>query len=247
MENQLDDVRRTYDRMKKEFQLLVGHFIGERPLGKPPDTRLFSDTFFIWTDGATDAHFTKMLFTCGCLFLSAIEHGFMIRGAVTVGDLTVSGATILGKPIVEAAQYEKQQEWMGCRISDQIRAVVSRDALHELVSKHTLLEYEIPLKGDCPVGKALAFNWVFFVQFALMIEKKMTRLPTNDEVRRWTLFLDKHTDRWDHRRKLRNTIEFREYVLCNDLFGASVRTQPIGEEKTTITDTNQQTGKPFTR
>jgi len=41
-----------------------------------------------------------------------------IRGAIIVGDLTVGGDVVFGKPIIDAYEMEQQQKWIGCWISD---------------------------------------------------------------------------------------------------------------------------------
>lgn len=219
--SRLERVYTTYDRMKRTFMLLKKR-LQQVSNGSPLKTRIFSDTFLIYTDQTNDAMFTRILLMSGALFIAAVENDMKIRGAVAVGDLIVSGDTIIGKPIVEAHSCEEQQDWMGCWITQACIEAVSSETLRKFVSDQPfvehemplksrwLLEYEIPLKSGT-ASKCYALNWIEFVRFGLWLKGQ----PTNgNQLRIETAFLDREQpERWDARRKTCNTVRFREHAI----------------------------------
>jgi len=73
-----------------------------------------SDTLLMWCPLVPElvADFVER---CSDLMCEALEMGIPLRGALTLGDAVLDSETnfFLGEPIVEAANLEKGQEWIG--------------------------------------------------------------------------------------------------------------------------------------
>ena len=79
------------------------------------ESHYFSDTVIVWTKALGDQ--TARIFTelIGDLICDGIEIGLPLRGTITYGELIADKAsnTYLGLPIVEAANTERTQKWIG--------------------------------------------------------------------------------------------------------------------------------------
>jgi hypothetical protein len=80
------------------------------------------------------------LATCSFIMQDAIKHGFPLRGAIGGGDFYKDGELMLSSALVDAARYEKEQEWLG--------AVLTPTTV-ELVEKAK--KFEIRHKGETAV------------------------------------------------------------------------------------------------
>lgn len=89
---------------------------------------LVSDSIMLWTNTESMRAFFNILTAVRDLMISALVHGMPLRGAISRGPLTLLTGrsstkrlifqhTLFGKPIVEAANAEKVQEWSGCIIT----------------------------------------------------------------------------------------------------------------------------------
>ncbi|MEW6408950.1 MAG: hypothetical protein AB1488_02405 [Nitrospirota bacterium] len=205
--NELDKVANTYIKAKKDFEDNVSHI--NSLLQKDAVTfHIFSDTFLMYTSEVNGTSFLALLAACDFLFLAAIENELPIRGATAVGELIVSHGIEIGKPIVEAYENEKKQDWIGCWITDDCMAIINRDK--HLTGKD-IVEYEIPLK-DGEVKKRYAFNWVKSLPRKIMHEKKK-RDFTTDEIKEEIKFLREMPSDWKVKRMHDNTIKFIDFVL----------------------------------
>ena len=163
----------------------------------------YSDTFLIYSLDISDIEqnridkvFQAVLAACDSLFIAANENRLPIRGSITVGDIIVSGDVVIGKPIVDAYEMERQQEWIGCRISRKALEYISNEAIDEHTKELTIIEYEIPCKsGD--VERMLAYNWTGSRPFR---EGNFSILNKRDRVD------------WAVERKHRNTWEFIKHL-----------------------------------
>jgi hypothetical protein len=119
-----------------------------------------------------------------------------IRGAITVGNIIVSGDIVLGKPIVDAYEIEKNQEWIGCTISSQAMRTLSKEARRGHSRENAVINYNVPCKNGI-VKKLSAYNW--------------TR---SDPFRKGDYSILQKGGRvdWAIERKHRNTLDFIKYV-----------------------------------
>lgn len=78
-----------------------------------------------------------LLFTCSMIMEDGMRNRFPLRGAIGGGDFYKDGEVMVSSALVDAAGYEKEQDWLG--------AVLTPKAL-QLVEKAK--EFEIGLKGE---------------------------------------------------------------------------------------------------
>lgn len=208
--NELEKVANTYIKAKKNFEDNISHV--NSLLQKDAVTfHIFSDTFLIYTSKVNDKSFLALLVACDFLFLAAIENELRIRGATAVGELIVSNGIEIGKPIVEAYENEKKQEWMGCWINDNCMSKITRINRNKHLTGKSIVKYEIPLK-DHKVKKRYAFNWVKSLPNKIMCAKKKNDF-TLEEIKKEIKFLRRKPPDLSIRRKLNNTIKFIDFVL----------------------------------
>jgi len=194
-------------KAKKDFEDNVSHI--NSLLQKDAVTfHIFSDTFFLYTSEVNDRSFLALLAACDFLFLAAIENELPIRGATAVGELVVSNGIEIGKPIVEAYENEKKQDWIGCWINDSCIARINK--AEHLLGKD-IVKYQIPLKGG-KVKKRYAFNWVKSLSRKGMLEKGEKDFSI-DEIKKKINFFRKTPSDWKVKRIRDNTAKFIDSVL----------------------------------
>lgn len=81
----------------------------------PTETLVFSDTIILYqTTSKSMADFGPSFLTKACVLLRlGFEYGVPLRGAISFGEFFVHERSFLGKPIVEAFEAEKNQQWSG--------------------------------------------------------------------------------------------------------------------------------------
>lgn len=81
---------------------------------RPPGYTYFSDTILLWYPLAPPL-VDSFVSCCNDLICQALSLGIPLRGAITIGDavLDTQVQVFLGEPIVEAANLEKGQNWIG--------------------------------------------------------------------------------------------------------------------------------------
>jgi hypothetical protein len=199
--SKLGDVFKTYQSVKTYIEEMQSHL--EALLRKKPLTiHNFSDTFLIYTCNIRgliqkdiDEIFLSLLAACDSLFIAANENKLPIRGAITAGELIVADGIEIGKPIIDAYEKEKNQEWIGCWIDQECINKLSKEGIDEHKKEKVIIEYKIPLK-DGKVEKKYAYNWVKSRPFQLGNYN----------------FLEDSSD-WSAKRKQKNTKEFIDFVL----------------------------------
>lgn len=77
--------------------------------------------------------------TCSVIMRDAMIHGFPLRGAIGGGDFYKDGEIMVSSGLVDAAQYEKTQNWLG--------AILTPRAL-QLVEKANKLENDLKGKSN---------------------------------------------------------------------------------------------------
>lgn len=81
----------------------------------PTKTLIFSDTIILHqTMSESMSDFSPSFLTKACVLLRlGFEYGIPLRGAISFGEFFVHERSILGKPLVEAFEAEKNQQWSG--------------------------------------------------------------------------------------------------------------------------------------
>lgn len=189
---------------------------------------LLSDTLVFWSnDDSVESFYALVKLVYILMNTEAYYFHIALRGAITLGELGFSGgqlnlplaqlnlSSVYGKAIVEAYQYEKNQEWMGCLVTqnaiDSFMAQEPNEVLKAEVFTKYLIEYEVPFKalGGIIREKNHVIKWARTWdadRFAEDIKKcftehqKLEQIPSNPSVQA----------------KFNNTIEFTKYVEQNE-------------------------------
>lgn len=113
----------------------------------------FSDTILLWLplDRLFPAPFISR---CANLVCDALKAGIKLRGAIALGEAVLhkASSTYIGPPLVEAAELEKAQNWMGVMLS---HSATWPDFLARL-DPGLIIEYEAPVKDDAKVNDYLS-------------------------------------------------------------------------------------------
>ncbi len=86
-------------------------------------------------------------FTCATIMYQAMSKGFPLRGAIGGGDFYKDGGMMVSSALVDAARYEKEQNWFG--------AVLTPNA-HALVEK--TMKFKTTFNGKTDID----FTWDYF-------------------------------------------------------------------------------------
>jgi hypothetical protein len=83
---------------------------------------LFSDNLLINTYDASVSSLYHLIVACSRLSYELAERGIAVRGAIAAGRFlrspnTGQGVILAGRPIVEANQYEHEQDWVGIMLA----------------------------------------------------------------------------------------------------------------------------------
>lgn len=94
--------------------------------------------------------------TCSMIMQDAMKHGFPLRGAIGGGDFYKDGEIMVSSGLVDAALYEKAQDWLG--------AVLTPKAL-QIVEKAK--EFEIRRKGETRIDFSVE-KFKHFVRYGVI-------------------------------------------------------------------------------
>lgn len=151
-----------------------GHVMALTP---PPSFTYFSDTILLWCP--LEPVFADLFIgSCKELMCEALAMNIPLRGAIALGEavLDLDANYFIGKPIVEAANLEKGQNWIGLTLGDSAVWSPFLAQIHPT----SLIEYEVPMKtefkefaspivvdwprrwrelhGECPTAKLQGLN-----------------------------------------------------------------------------------------
>jgi hypothetical protein len=123
----------------------------------PPHYAYFSDTILLWCPLAPPlvADFVER---CRELLCEALVMNIPLRGAITLGDavLDTKTNTYIGKPIVEASNLEKGQEWIGLTLGHTAMWSPFLAQLHGTA----IIEYAVPMKkGFEQYASPIVVDW----------------------------------------------------------------------------------------
>ena len=203
-ENDLFRVVAIYENMKKMMKTNIAGQIN-RSLGNIITVHTYADTFLIYTNEMSDTGFQALLAACHHIFMAAITYGLPIRGATTCGEFYVSENLITGKPIIEAYEKERKQDWIGCWITDECLDKISKEAYDKFINERKVVKYPIPFKEE-KVKEVYAFNWLDNI----FIPGNMINL---DYLETKSFLQKKNSHGWREERKHKNTKEFVNFVL----------------------------------
>jgi hypothetical protein len=161
--------------------------------GLRTDILSFSDTVVVVFDthGRTDGNVgIRLGNTLAQLFRSALDHGFLFRGAVAFGDFYrgPNSRFLLGPAVDEAADWYTQADWAGIHLTPSTtrrpNPLNPRDE-PSIAEAPLLVTYPVPLKDGGSVN-ASALDWTAFGRDRLpsLIEDYFLRPPVSVDVER---------------------------------------------------------------
>lgn len=114
----------------------------------------FSDTYIFYTDDISEDAF-EMIIKSSLIFmlLAAVRRRpyLPVRGAIHYGDFMAdqNNSIFIGEGLRKAYEFEKNQDWMGCLISDSCyEQVKDFEAFKFFVEKQVIVNYSVPFKKD---------------------------------------------------------------------------------------------------
>jgi hypothetical protein len=210
----LEEVAELYSKVKKYFEEMLDYanLLWNRDLVKFYN---FSDTFLTNTRNKDDNNFQTLLYACDALFLAVNEaaqnNNIAIRGAISSGEIISVEGVLVGQPIIEAFEKEKQQEWIGCWIGADC---LNEGQFKEYICDKSIVEYSIPFK----YGKAkncYAFNWVKSIAHKYKVGNKNFNFGSK-EIMGEINFLKFEPEKWDVKKKYNNTFTFVKRVTTGE-------------------------------
>jgi hypothetical protein len=120
---------------------------------KSCDRYIFSDSILLVANSDTNEGFVDLISYAWRFMQLALASGFPLRGAITYGDILVEPekGLYVGKAIVDGAELEKQQDWIGAVIDNSAEkryATVfsSEYTLYQLL-QILFPQYSVPMKN----------------------------------------------------------------------------------------------------
>ena len=88
--------------------------------------------------------------------------GRMIRGGISFGEAYIDEeeSVFVGKPIVEAYQLEKRQQWAGVALTEKAVERIPERVRLGVFGDWWVVPYDVPLKEDNTL-QPLAVNWTW--------------------------------------------------------------------------------------
>ena len=119
----------------------------------------FSDTILFYTRHDDREAIRQLIHTVGWLLFETMMAGRLIRGGISFGEAYIDeeDAVFVGKPIVEAYQLEKKQQWAGVALTDAAVERIPEQARSGHLSDWWVTPYDVPLKAL----RTLAINWTW--------------------------------------------------------------------------------------
>lgn len=154
--------------------------------------QLISDTLFANAPNSADG-LKKLVRLSKCLLDNGTKQSLLVRGAITFGPLTW-GTLTYGKAVLTAHRIEQAQDWIGICCEPSIPYT------SELWGPDGLVCYPTPFK-DGPI--ILHPNVVWEVPDPEALVRASLNFP---------LVKEGEALKWQWRRRLRNTINFRQYL-----------------------------------
>jgi hypothetical protein len=202
-DNSIEKVVIDHENIKHMVTTNVESFLNDALKKELIKVHSYADTFLIYTNEISETSFEATLAACRGMFEAAICFALPIRGSVTCGEFYTSKDMIIGKPLIEAFEKEKKQEWIGCWIMDACFDKISQEQKKRYEVDKIVIQYYIPFK-EGPVEKVYAYNWV---DHAIQNPKD---IDLNYLMEKSFLKVKVHS--WREERKIKNTIEFYNFI-----------------------------------
>ncbi len=82
---------------------------------------VFSDTIVIYSESSAVKSMNSIIEACSLLSTQLLKNGLSTRGCISYGrfhlKMSKNGVIIAGKPIIDAFDYERRQDWIGVMVS----------------------------------------------------------------------------------------------------------------------------------
>ena len=123
------------------------------------ELRVFSDSLVFGVckeKMPTDLELLNIVNFSSQLLTISILKRFPIRGAIAYGEMVWADEVVVGRPIVEAAETEKVQEWIGIALCPSVtQELFFNPKLNKKITK-LVVDYEVPVKeGKFVKGRAV--------------------------------------------------------------------------------------------
>lgn len=212
-ERSLKEVVTVHENMKHVVRINIESFLNQAFREKVVRVYSYADTFLIYTNQICATGLKTIMSACRGMFEAAIWFGLPIRGAVTSGEFYSSENTITGKPLIEAFKMEQEQDWIGCWIANACFDKITEEEKETYEKDKIVVRYLIPFQSRC-VEEVYAYNWV---EHAIQNPRDI-----NLNYLMGKSFLQKaKAHNWREQRKIKNTIEFYNFIKNMPLWEAS--------------------------
>lgn len=102
---------------------------------------VFSDSIIIVTKDDTEQSFNQIIKACSNLFWALLKEKIPVRGAIAFGSNHYKESFVAGRPLIEAAEFEKRQNWVGISLcSSAVKKNSDRLGTQEISPESTLRE-----------------------------------------------------------------------------------------------------------
>lgn len=123
MQNELDKTIEIFKRFMTDLDnqaiTLGGQDRNQTTALTPTESLVFSDSIILYQAlPSSKQDLSPSFLAKACVLLRlAFERGLPLRGAISFGEVFVDKRIVLGKPIIDAYQAEKKQQWAGVALT----------------------------------------------------------------------------------------------------------------------------------
>ncbi|MCB2426785.1 hypothetical protein [Methylophaga pinxianii] len=209
----------------------------------PPIIRTFGDTILIaWEilGKENPNQILKLLSVISHLIngmiVNGIHKGFLLRGAISVGDFLHDENTLIGPAITDSAEWFEEADWFGCITTPsctlKINSVINGMSVFGMPISHDYIDYEVPLKSGKTI-RVLSTNWpALFSQVTLITNSKSNDAGNIENVEVFLrasiryhlscLRIPKGTES-----KYKHSLDFFDYSIQSDFIKMILSGQPL--------------------
>lgn len=103
------------------------------------DHWILSDSIIVVVDTNRHPLFTGSLSwflqTCSMIMRSSMMNGFPLRGAIGGGDFYKDGEIMVSSGLIDAAKYEREQDWFGALLTPKALQIIENAKQYEITHK----------------------------------------------------------------------------------------------------------------